>query len=316
MQSETEFSIVIPIYNEEENIPELYRRLTAVMKKLCEDEGMEKESYEIILVDDGSTDRSWLLIKGLHEKDQKIKGIRFSRNFGHHIAITAGLDHAEGNAVILMDGDLQDPPEEIPKLYEKFIEGYDLVYAEREKRDDPLLRKIISWIYLRVLKIITNLEINLESGIFRIMSKRTVENLRRLREKSRFLLGLMGWVGLPQAKVKIERHKRYSGSSKYTLFKLFKLAWHGVTSFSYVPLQLATYLGFLVAVMSFLLGLFMLYRKLFLGIPILGYASIIVSLFFLGGVILLVLGVIGEYIGRIYTEVQNRPLYVIQEEIR
>jgi dolichol-phosphate mannosyltransferase len=300
------FSVVIPIYNEEENIPELYRRLTSVMEKLG--------TYEIIMVDDGSNDESWELIKEFHEKDPRVKGISFSRNFGHHIAITAGLDHAQGEAVILMDGDLQDPPEEIPKLYEKFKEGYEVVYGIRKKREDSAFKKITSSMFLRMLKKISDVEINLESGIFRIMSKRCVEGMRSIREKSRFLIGLMSWVGFFQTGVEIERHKRHAGKSKYTLFKLFKLAWHGVTSFSYMPLQAATYFGFGVSAISFLMGIYMLYRKLFLGIPILGYASIIVSLFFLGGVILLVLGVIGEYIGRIYTEVQDRPLYVIKEE--
>jgi dolichol-phosphate mannosyltransferase len=313
--SSPEFSVVIPIHNEEENIAELYRRLTIVIERLCTEAGRSKDSYEIIMVDDGSTDRSWQYIKELRIKDQRVKGISFSRNFGHHIAITAGLDHSTGEAVILMDGDLQDPPEEIPRLYEKFKEGYDIVYAIREKRDDPIFKKISSRLFLRMLRKISNVDVNLQSGIFRIISKRCAENMKSLREKSRFIIGLMSWVGFSQAGVEIERHKRYAGRSKYTLFKLFKLAWHGVTSFSYIPLQLATYCGFGVAAISFLIGIYMLYRKLFLDIPLLGYASIIVSLFFLGGVILFVLGVIGEYIGRIYTEVQNRPLYVIKEEI-
>jgi glycosyltransferase involved in cell wall biosynthesis len=309
-----QFSVVIPIYNEEENILELYNRLTAVMNRLCESEGYNSRDYEIIMVDDGSSDNSWALIKSLNEKDNRVKGISFSRNFGHHIAITAGIDYARGNAIILMDGDLQDPPEEIPRLFDKFKEGYDLVYAIRRKRKDSAFKKITSWIFLRMLKKISNVDINLESGIFSILSKRHVENMKKLREKSRFIVGLMSWVGFSQTGVEIERHERYAGRSKYSLFKLFRLAWHGVTSFSYIPLQLATYFGFGVATISFLIGLYMIYKKLFLGIPILGYASIIVSLFFLGGVILLVLGVIGEYIGRIYTEVQNRPLYVIKEE--
>jgi dolichol-phosphate mannosyltransferase len=167
---------------------------------------------------------------------------------------------------------------------------------------------------LKILRKISNIDINLQSGIFRILSKRYVENMRNLKEKSRFIIGLMSWVGFSQTGVEIERHKRYAGRSKYTLFKLFRLAWHGATSFSYIPLQLSTYFGFGVAIISFLLGIYMLYRKVFLDIPIIGYASIIVSLFFLGGVILFVLGVIGEYIGRIYTEVQDRPLYIIKEE--
>jgi glycosyltransferase involved in cell wall biosynthesis len=337
-----EVSIVIPIYNEDENIPELYKRLTDVMARLfsgqsetgkvmateCGKHSLQsktfaemadaiqplEENYEIIMVDDGSIDHSWELIQELHQSDPRVKGLSFSRNFGHHIAITAGLDHAKGRAVILMDGDLQDPPEEIPKLYRKFKEGYDVVYAIRGEREDPVFKRATSWIFLRFLKKISQVEINLQSGIFRILSKRCVENMSGLREKSRLIVGLINWIGYPQTGVITERDQRYGGKSKYSLFKLFKLAWHGVTSFSYIPLQVATYFGFSVAAISFLMGIYMLCRKMFLGVPILGYASIIVSLFFLGGVILLVLGVIGEYIGRIYTEVQNRPLYVIKEE--
>jgi dolichol-phosphate mannosyltransferase len=300
-----DFSIVIPIYNEEDNIPELYRRLTHIMDSLG--------SYEIVMVDDGSKDRSWELIKDLNKRNPRVKGLSFSRNFGHHIAITAGLDYTKGEAVILMDGDLQDPPEEIPKLYEKFREGYEVVYAIRSDRKDPIFKKVTSLVFTRIFKKISQVDISLRSGIFRILSKRCVENLRNLRERSRFIVGLISWVGYFQTGVETQRHKRHGGKSKYSLFKLFKLAWHGVTSFSYIPLQLATYFGFSVAAISFLLGIYMLYRKIFLEIPILGYASIIISLFFLGGVILLILGVIGEYIGRIYTEVQNRPLYVIKD---
>ena len=300
-------SVVIPIFNEEENIPELYRRLTDVMSSIG--------TYELIMVDDGSKDKSWELIKDLNKRDPRVKGLTFSRNFGHHIAITAGLDYAKGEAVILMDGDLQDPPEEIPKLYEKFREGYDVVYAIRGERKDPFFKKITSWVFMKILKKISQVDMYTQSGIFRIMSKRCVENLRNIKEKSRFLVGLINWVGYPQIGVITKRHMRYAGKSKYSLFKLFKLAWHGVTSFSYVPLQLATYFGFLVAIISFIIGLYMLLKKLILGIPLLGYASIIVSLFFLGGVILFVLGIMGEYIGRIFTEVQQRPLYIIKENM-
>lgn len=310
------FSVVIPVYNEEGNILELYRRLTSTIEKLCLEEGYSKDRYEIIFVDDGSTDNSWRLIKQLHENDIRVKGISFSRNFGHHIAITAGLDHCTGEAVILMDGDLQDSPEEIIKLYQKFKEGYDIVYAIREKRADSLFKKMTSWIFLRMIKRISNVEIDLGSGIFRIMSRRCVSGMRSMREKSRFLTGLMNWLGYPKTGVKTERHERYAGKSKYTLYKLFKLAWHGVTSFSYFPLQLSTFFGFTAAFLSFLYGIYLILRKIIYGIPLLGYTSIMVSLFFIGGIILLVLGVIGEYIGRIYEEVQGRPLYLIKEDLR
>ena len=310
----SEFSIVIPIYNEEENIPELYNRLTTVMDKLCESEGYSRNDYEIIMVDDGSTDNSWSLIKNLNTKDSRVKGISFSRNFGHHIAITAGLDHSKGKVIILMDGDLQDPPEEIPKLYKKYKEGYDLVYAIRKRREDSFFKKITSSMFLKMLKKISRIDIDPKSGIFRIMSKDCVENLKNIKEKSRFITGLMTWIGFSQTGVPIERHRRYAGKTKYTIAKLFKLAWHGITSFSTLPLNVALYLGFVMSAVSFILGIYMIYKRLFMGIPILGYTFIIVSLFFIGGLILLMLGVIGEYIGRIYIEVQNRPLYIIKEK--
>jgi len=309
------FSVVIPIYNEEGNLQELYCRLTAVLDNLCNEEGFPPLSYEIILVDDGSADNSWQLIKEFHKKDPQVKGISFSRNFGHHIAITAGLDHARGKAVVLMDGDLQDPPEEIPKLYEKFKDGYDIVFAIREKRDDTLFKRFSSWLFVRTLKRISNVEIDLDSGIFRIISSRSVLGMRRFREKSRFLTGMMNWLGYSRIGVPTIRHERYAGRSKYTLFKLLRLAWHGITAFSYFPLQLSIYLGFSVSFISFMAGIYMIYRKLMYDIPLMGYTSIIVSLFFIGGIILLVLGVIGEYIGRIYEEVQNRPLYLIKDEL-
>ncbi len=306
-EDEVELSAVIPVFNEEEVLPQLCSRLIQVLRSIT-------ENYEVIFVDDGSIDRSWTLIKEAHRNDPRIKGTRLSRNFGHHIAVTAGLDRTRGKAVVLMDADLQDPPEEIPRLYEKFIEGYDIVNAIRVTRDDPIIKKMASGVFLRILRLISNVEIDLQSGIFRILSSRATENIRRLREQSRFMVGLMNWVGFSKTSVEIERHERYAGKSKYSPFKLLKLAWHGVTSFSYVPLQIASYFGFSVSIISFLAGLYIIYRKLFLGIPIVGYASIVISLLFTGGVILLVLGAIGEYVGRIYTEVQNRPLYVVEEK--
>jgi polyisoprenyl-phosphate glycosyltransferase len=195
------------------------------------------------------------------------------------------------------------------------LEGFDIVYAIREKRPDPLLKKITSWMFLRVLRGMANVDIDLESGIFRIMSRRCVQGMKSMREKSRFLTGLMNWLGYAKAGVATERHDRYAGSSKYTLFKLIKLAWHGITSFSHYPLQLSTYFGFTAAFLSFVYSIYLIMRKLFFDIPVPGYTSIMVSLFFLGGIILLVLGIIGEYIARIYEEVQNRPLYLVREDL-
>ena len=302
-----DFSVVIPIYNEEENIPELYSRLTSVMEKLG--------SYEIIMVDDGSKDRSWELIRELHTKDPRVKGISFSRNFGHHIAITAGLDQARGNAIILMDGDLQDPPEEIPKLYEKFRDGYDIVYGIRKERHDPLLKKMTSYLFWLILRRFSGVDIPAGQTMLRILSKRVLEVLKGMREYSRFIHGMMAWTGFNMITVEVQHDPRRKGKSKYNIPRLFKLAFHAVTSFSTVPLRIATYVGLISSLISLIAGVYFIYKKIFYNIPILGYASIIVSIFFVGGIQLLMLGIFGEYLGRTYQEVQRRPLYIIKEFI-
>lgn len=302
-----EFSVVIPIYNEEETIPDLYRRLTAVMEKLG--------TYEIIMVDDGSTDSSWQLIKEIHETDSRVKGVSLSRNFGHHIAITAGLDSSSGKAVILMDGDLQDPPEEIPKLYEKFKEGYDLVYGIRHVRKDPLFKKMNAYLFWWILRRFSGVNIPKGQTMLRILSRRLADVLNDMREYARFIHGMMAWTGFHVTTLEIEHGARMKGKSKYNIPKAFKLAFHAVTSFSTIPLRLAIYTGFISSFISLLVGLYMVYRKIAYNIPVLGYASIIVSLFFIGGIQLLMLGIFGEYLGRTYQEVQRRPLYVIKETV-
>ena len=311
-----QFSVVIPLYNEEDNILELYRRLTHTMESLCKSEGISENLYEIIMVNDGSRDRTWDLIKELHQKDNRVKGINFSRNFGQHPAIIAGLSYAKGNVIILMDGDLQDPPEEIPRLFKKFKEGFDIVYALRKKRDDPLYRKIFSRIFMEILKRITHLNIYTRVGVFRIISRKCLENFLRLGERSKLGLAMMNWMGFSEAFVEIDRKARLAGKSKYSLLKLYKLALEGIGSFSNIPLYLhiALYFGFAVASVSFLAGFFMIFKKLFYGVPISGYTSIIVSIFFLGGVLLIILGIIGFYIGKIYEISLNRPLYIIKDE--
>ena len=299
-------SLVIPIYDEEQNIKELYSRLTEVMAR-------HKIVYEIVFVDDGSCDNSFEILNSLYEKDRKVKVIKFSRNFGQHIAITAGLDHAKGDAVVMMDSDLQDPPEEIPALYRKFKEGYDIVYAIRNTREDTFWKKGVSLFYYKVFKTFARVEIPTKSGIFMIMSRRVVDNLARCRERSRFISALISWMGFSSAEVKTKRQARYAGKTKYDFGKLIRLALDGVTAFSYFPLQLATYSGFIVATLSFIAGIYIIIRKIIFGIPILGYASIIVSVFFIGGIHLLISGMMGEYIGRVYTESQSRPIYIIDK---
>lgn len=309
-------SVVIPILNEEETILDLYSQLTAVLETVCISEGLHKDKYEVIFVNDGSTDGSWNLIKKLHEDDRRIKGLCMSRNFGHHVAITAGLDFSRGEAVILLDGDLQDPPGEIPKLYSRFKEGYDLVYGIRQKRHDPLLKRVTSAIFWYLIRKFSRVDMPQGQTMLRIMSRRLVDVMKDMREYARFVHGMMAWPGFESSTVEVRHNPRSKGKSKYNFTKLLKLAFHAVTAFSIVPLRLSTYFGFLTSLISLLIGLYIVYRKIFLGIPLLGYASIIVSIFFIGGIQLLMLGIFGEYIGRTYQEVQRRPLYILKELIQ
>lgn len=306
-EDKIDFSVVIPIYNEEDNIPELYRRLTNVMESLG--------SYEIIMVDDGSKDKSWNLIKEFHGNDRRVKGLIFSRNFGHHVAITAGLDYASGEAVILMDGDLQDPPEEIPKLYVRFKEGYDLVYGVRVERQDNFFRKLSSHFFWKMIRILSGFDIPENQSMLRIMNKQYLDNFKKFTERNRFLAGLFAWAGFNQVSVKIEHAPRFGGKSKYNLWKMIKLTFHAVTSFSYFPLQVAGFAGLIISAISFAFGIWFIVRKLFFGIDVVGWASTMVTILFMGGVQLLVLGLIGEYLGRVFSEVQRRPLYLIKEAI-
>lgn len=309
------FSIVIPVFNEEENIAELYQRLTAVLQDLCSKEGRGRDGFEIILVDDGSADRSWELIRGLHEKDPRVHGVSFSRNFGHHIAISAGLDIAAGDAVVLMDGDLQDQPEEIPRLWSRFKEGYELVYGIRREKKDTLLKRATSSLFWWFINRLSGIQIPENQTLLRIFDRRILEVLTGMRERARFLHGMIAWTGFKSCLQEVEHAPRQRGVSKYNFMKLFKLAFHAITSFSTVPLRVATYLGVAGSGIGLLYGCYFLYKKIFLGIPVLGYASIIVAVLFIGGVQLLMLGIMGEYIGRVYQEVQNRPLYVVRDRL-
>jgi dolichol-phosphate mannosyltransferase len=313
MEANPNFSVIIPIYNEEGNIPELYNRLTRVMEQVSKYEGLSPDSYEIMMVNDSSTDNSWHLITAIHEKDPRVKGISFSRNFGHHVALTAGIDYAKGNTLIMMDGDLQDPPEEIPELFKKYKEGYDLVYGIRKQRQDPLLKKITSYLFWLILRKFSGVDIPPGQTMLRIMSKRIADVLRNMREQARFIHGMMAWAGFNVTTLEVKHNPRLKGKSKYNISKMFKLAFNAVTSFSPVPLRLATYIGLTSSFISLLFGIYYIYRRLFFGIPVLGYSSIIVSIFFVGGIQLLVLGIFGEYLGRTYQEGQKRPLYIVKD---
>jgi polyisoprenyl-phosphate glycosyltransferase len=301
------FTIVIPVYNEAEVLPTLYDRLTRVLEGLV-------ESYEIIFVNDGSQDDSALFLRDFQARDARVKFLNFSRNFGHQIAITAGLDYSSGQTVVVMDADLQDPPEVIPQLIEQWHNGYDVVFAVRAKRQgEGLFKRATAAIFYRLFRYMTATEIPLDAGDFRLMSRRAVEALQSIRERSRFIRGLAGWIGFRQTSVTYVRDVRQAGETKYPLKKMLRFALNGLMSFSLVPLQLASYLGFLISSIGFFYIVYAIGLKLFTDQVVLGWTSVMVAVLFLGGVQLVSLGIIGEYIGRIYEEVKQRPLYVVDE---
>ncbi len=307
--SRIEVSVVIPIYNEEGNLPELHRRLDAVFQTDL------KVTHEIILVDDGSKDTSWALIQGLCQKDPNVKGIKFSRNFGHHIAITAGMDIAKGHAVVLMDGDLQDQPEEIPKLYAQYKQGFDVVVGVRVQKKHSFFKRTTSSIFMYCVNNLLGSKITMDSHIFRIMSRKVVDHLGQFRERDRFITGLISYLGFKQIGVAVRHAPRYAGETKYSFFKLIRLAVNTITAFSYRPLQLASVFGFIVSMVSFLAILYLIIKKIFFGISFVGWTSTVILILFMGGVQMLFLGLLGEYVGRGYAESQKRPLYIIDETL-
>jgi dolichol-phosphate mannosyltransferase len=302
-------SVVIPVYNEEENIPELYRRLNDVLHKLG-------KTFEIIFVDDGSEDRSYDMLRSLHEDDEAVKLVRFSRNFGHQVAITAGIDYASGDAIVIMDADLQDPPEIIPKLIEKWEDNYDVIYAVRESREgEGRFKRMTASLFYRILKRLANIDVPMDAGDYRLISRKVASSLKSLREKHRYVRGLTSWVGFHQTGVSYKRPERHAGEAKYTIRRMLNFALDGITSFSFVPLQIATVLGFVVAVCCIVYGLYVVYLALFSDSTVRGWALAMVAILFLGSVQLIAIGIIGEYLGRIYDEVKQRPLYVVSETI-
>jgi dolichol-phosphate mannosyltransferase len=299
------FSVVVPIWNEEEVIPELYRRIVQIMESTG-------ESWELVCVNDGSQDRSLELVLALRQRDPRVKVLDFSRNFGHQIAITAGADFAEGDAVIVMDADLQDPPETVLRMIEQWRAGYEVVYAVRTARKGETRFKLwTASLFYRLLQRITDIQIPLDTGDFRLMDRRVVLAMRRLREQHRFMRGLSSWVGFKQIGVEYERAERFAGQTKYPLRKMLRLAINAITSFSYLPLHLATYFGFALAFLSLLGIVVTIILRLSGNNAFFGQASTLVSVLFLGGVQLIFLGIIGEYLSRIYDEVKGRPLYLV-----
>jgi polyisoprenyl-phosphate glycosyltransferase len=305
--SKPRFTIIAPIYNELENIPELYPRIRDVMKQLG-------EPWELILVDDGSTDGSTEAIRKLAANDQRVRPVIFARNFGHQIAVSAGIDYSRGDAVVIIDADLQDPPEVIIDLIEKWREGYEVVYAVREEREgETWFKKTTASLFYRLIHAITNVDIPLDTGDFRLMDKKIVSVMKAMREKHRFLRGMSAWVGFKQVGVSYKRKPRYAGESKYPLKKMIQFALNAITGFSYFPLQLATYLGFIAAGLSVIAIPIVAILRLLTGTALEGQATTLIIVLFLGGVQLISLGIIGEYIGRIYDETKDRPLYVVAE---
>jgi dolichol-phosphate mannosyltransferase len=301
------FSIIAPIYNELENIPELYPRVRDVMDQTG-------EPWELILVDDGSTDGSTEVIRTLAENDDRVKPVIFARNFGHQIAVTAGLDYSRGDAVVIIDADLQDPPEVILDLIEKWREGYEVVYAVRAEREgESWFKKTTASLFYRVIYRITDVNIPLDTGDFRLMDRKVVNIMNQMRERHRFLRGMSSWVGFKQTGVTYKRKARFAGETKYPFSKMLKLALNAITSFSYFPLQLATYIGFITAGLSVIAIPVVILLRLITGTTLEGQATTLIIVLFLGGVQLISLGIIGEYIGRIYDETKGRPLYIVSE---
>lgn len=304
-------SIVIPIYNEETNLNELASRLLSTIQT-----NLDNWEVEILLVNDGSYDSSFSIMKELAEKNSMFKLVNLSRNFGHQIAISAGMDLASGDVCIVMDGDLQDPPETIPKLVQKWKEGFEIVYAVRNKRDGESWFKLFTAkAFYRILKRITSVEIPVDTGDFRLIDKKVLNVLKEMPEKHRFIRGMVAWSGFKSCPVFYHREKRFAGTTKFTLGKMIQFSLNGITSFSTYPLKLASTFGLFVSSIGFLYLIYVIYLALFTNNTVEGWASMMVVVLFLGGVQLLSLGVIGEYVGRINEEVKKRPNYIISEKV-
>ncbi len=301
------YSIIAPIFNELDNLAELHQRVSEVMSGL-------KGTWELVLVDDGSTDGSTEGILELAKKDKHVRPVIFARNFGHEAAITAGWDNARGEAVVIIDADLQDPPEEIPELIAKWQEGYEVVYAVRAEREgETWFKKVTAALFYRIVRRITDVNIPLDTGDFRLMDRKVVDVLKTMRERRRFPRGMSAWVGFKQIGVPYKRAARHAGVTKYPFNKMVKLALNGITGYSYFPLQLATYFGFAAAGLAIVAIPVVIIMRLVGHGAFLGQATTLIAVLFLGGVQLIFLGVLGEYLGRIYDEVKGRPLYIVRE---
>lgn len=302
------YSFVIPVYNEEKTILELYRRVVGVMERL-------DGAVELILVNDGSRDRSLQLMRDLHQKDPRICYLSLARNFGHQIAVTAGLNFVRGQVIVILDSDLQDPPEIIPDMIEKWRQGYQVVYAQRtQRRKESWFKRFTAYFFYRLLKQLADVEIPTDTGDFCLLERQVVDVLNSMPERNRYIRGLRSWVGFRQTAIRFERDPRFAGEVKYTFSKSLALAVNGLVSFSKVPLRISTYVGLLAAVAAILMAFTVLYWRIFVpNSPLTGFTIILVAIFFLGAVQLVSIGILGEYVGRIYEEVKGRPLYTLAE---
>lgn len=304
--TQPELSVVIPAFNEEVNIRPMYERLVGALED-------EVDGLEIVYVDDGSRDDTWAAIGALAATDERVKGMRFARNFGHQAALTAGVDAARGRAVVIIDADLQDPPEVIPEMLAAWRDGFEVVYAQRiEREGESWFKKATASLYYRILEGISSVPIPVDTGDFRLMGPRALAAFRALPERNRFIRGLVSWIGFRQTAVRYHRQARHAGETKYPLRKMLRFAFDGITSFSFFPLRLATWAGFGVSLFAFLYIVVIVILKV-VGISWSGYTSLMATILFLGGVQLLMIGIVGEYLGRIFDEVKGRPLYLVGE---
>ena len=305
----TVISIVVPVYNEEEVVLESYKRLKGVMESL-------NEPYEMIFVNDGSRDATPVIVRRICEADPTVHFIDFARNFGHQTAITAGMEYASGDAVVVIDADLQDPPEVIPEMIAKWREGFDVVYGKRaERKGETFFKRFTSAAFYRVLRTLTDVDIPVDTGDFRLIDRKVCDALKLIKERNRYVRGLISWLGFKQVGVEYIRDKRFAGETKYPLKKMLRFAFDAITSFSFKPLKLSSYVGGTVSLGGFAYLMVVLYQKLFTNATVTGWASMMAVSLFFNGVVLMMLGIIGEYIGRIYDEAKGRPLYVVRETL-
>jgi dolichol-phosphate mannosyltransferase len=305
MSSDPRISIAIPLYNEEQGLPELFERIRVVLDKIS------GGPHEVIFVDDGSSDRTFELLAAAAAADPRFTAIALSRNFGHQSAISAALDHVSGDAIVIMDGDLQDPPEAIPRLIQEYKKGFDVVYAQRIGRKESWLLRLCYYLFYRIVALFSHIRLPVDAGDFALLSSRVLEELRKLPEHHRYMRGLRTWVGFRQTGVPVERSERFSGRSKYTWIKLIGLAFDGIFAFSVVPLRVASVLGLLAVIISSMFAAYSLYVKMIRDESPQGFTALILVITFFAGVQLLFLGIIGEYLGRVYEETKGRPHYII-----